>query len=240
VKLRRYGLDAPWVLLTLVLGGAAGLVVQAAMGRRLRSSTPVRAVRGYLGVSGVSALVQAAYMVVSSLWGKVRLWQEILDDAPPPPDAQVLELGPGHGWLLVEVARRLGPQGRVTGIDLWRPQDQAGNRRRVTEANLAEAGVADRVRLVDGDFTDLPFDDASFDLVLANLAVHNLPDPEHRAAALTQAARVLRPGGRAVLVDYTETATSVAVLSDAGLLARRSGPRLRMWPPVRVITASRP
>ena len=77
----------------------------------------------------------------------------------------------------------------------------SGNSMQATLANAAAEGVADRVELHTQDMTDLQFPDASFDLVVSNLAIHNLPDNDARRAAIDEAVRVLRPGGRAVIAD---------------------------------------
>lgn len=69
---------------------------------------------------------------------------------------------------------------------------------RVARAKLQHL-PAGRVELVQGDFTGLPFADASFDTVLFHQVLHFAANP---AAALTEAARVLRPGGRIAIVDF--------------------------------------
>jgi ArsR family transcriptional regulator len=69
---------------------------------------------------------------------------------------------------------------------------------RVARAKLQHLPTA-RIELVQGDFADLPFGDASFDTVLLHQVLHFAPDP---APALVEAARVLRPGGRIAIVDF--------------------------------------
>ena len=79
----------------------------------------------------------------------------------------------GRGAVLTAVARRL-TSGRAVGIDIWRAVDQAGNAKAVTERNVALEGVADRVEIETGDMRGLRFPDASFDLVVSSLAIHNI------------------------------------------------------------------
>jgi arsenite methyltransferase len=87
----------------------------------------------------------------------------------------------------------------------------------------------------------LPFDDASFDAVVSSIAIHNLPQADHRERACPEIARVLRPGGRVAVLDLRATGGYVIALEDAGLVdVARSGRSLRMCPPVRVVTARRP
>lgn len=69
---------------------------------------------------------------------------------------------------------------------------------RVARAKLQHL-PADRIALVQGDFQSLPFGDASFDTVLLHQVLHFAQEP---AQALTEAARVLRPGGRIAIVDF--------------------------------------
>ena len=69
---------------------------------------------------------------------------------------------------------------------------------RVARAKLQHLPT-ERVELVQGDFAQLPFDDASFDTVLFHQVLHFAQDP---ALAIAEAARVLRPGGRVAIVDF--------------------------------------
>ena len=69
---------------------------------------------------------------------------------------------------------------------------------RVARAKLQHLPT-ERVELVQGDFASLPFGDALFDTVLFHQVLHFAPDP---AAALVEAGRVLRPGGRVAIVDF--------------------------------------
>ena len=111
-------------------------------------------------------------------------------------------------------ARRL-PAGRAVGADVWRRRDQSGNSRAATERNAVAEGVAGRVEVVDADARDLPFEPASFDVVISSLAISNIRDSSGRAQALREAVRVLRPGGRLRIVDDGADRYA-AVLRDAG------------------------
>ena len=64
--------------------------------------------------------------------------------------------------------------GRVTGIDLWSTHDQSGNSREVTLRNASLEGVATGSTIETGDMRALPFPDATFDLVVSSLAIHNI------------------------------------------------------------------
>ena len=110
------------------------------------------------------------------------------------------DLGCGRGAVLLTFARRL-TTGRAVGLDLWRSVDQSGNTWTATRRTAAVEGLADRVDLVTGDLRSLPFADESFDVVVSGLALHNVPGAYARRAALGEAVRVLRPGGRLLVAD---------------------------------------
>ena len=98
---------------------------------------------------------------------------------------QALDVGCGTGAFLLPLARRLVPQGAtVIGLDL--AEGTLGQAR----ARVQAEGLP--VDCVIGDVEALPFDDSSFDLVLANYMLYHVPDLERAIAELR---RVLRPGG---------------------------------------------
>ena len=101
----------------------------------------------------------------------------------------LLDLGTGTGRLL-ELFQPL--YARAVGIDA------SADMLAVARANLDRAGIANaQVRL--GDIHNLPFQRDSFDVVTVHQVLHYLDDPER---ALAEAARVLRPGGRLLVVDF--------------------------------------
>jgi ubiquinone/menaquinone biosynthesis C-methylase UbiE len=107
---------------------------------------------------------------------------------------KVLEIGPGPGQLAGRLLA-LMPEARWTGLDID-PAMLAATRRR-----LAGGSVDDRATLVEGDAAALPFDDASFDLVVSSLSAHHWPDA---LAAVREMRRVLRPGASALVYDVPE------------------------------------
>jgi SAM-dependent methyltransferase len=185
----RYGIDAPPLPALL---GAAGVAATLAATRRRTGRTALAATGGVL-------LAGTGVYLHTTLRGKLRAWDAILDRAALTGDEHVLDLGCGRGAVLIAAARRL-PNGRAVGVDLW-SADQSGNRPAATLANAAAAGVADRVHVHSADMTSLPFPDASFDVVTSAMAIHNISSAEGRHRALDEAMRVLRPGGRLFVAD---------------------------------------
>jgi arsenite methyltransferase len=109
------------------------------------------------------------------------------------PGEQVLDLGCGAGTDTFVAAQMVGPEGRVTGIDMT-PEMLAKAR-----ASAAQMGLAD-VELVEGEAESLPFPDESFDVVVSNGVIDLIPDKD---AVFSELARVLRPGGRIQVADVT-------------------------------------
>ena len=103
------------------------------------------------------------------------------------------------------------------GVGVWRSVDQSGNSLEATRRNAIAEGVADRVELHTGDMTALPFENNSFDLVVSSLAVHNISGSAGREKAISEAVRVLRPGGRLMIADIRATRQHAAQLAKLGM-----------------------
>src|ERR1700716_1949210 len=136
-----------------------------------------------MGFYGAFFLGNALSFLYTTRRGKFRVWDQVLDDLHLRGDERVLDMGCGRGAVLTAVARRL-KTGRVTGIDLWSTHDQSGNSRDETLRNASLEGVGDRIDVDTGDMRALPFPDATFDVVVSSLAIHNIHSNTARAQAI--------------------------------------------------------
>jgi arsenite methyltransferase len=228
-----YGIDAPNILIGLV----AAAILMLFVGFFLAAGRSPSLGAGPWIISGVLA-VAAAWVAHGTLRAKPRAWRRALDALGLEGTEHTLDLGCGRGLVLIETATRV-PDGHSTGVDIWRNRDQSGNRRITTELNARIEGVADRITIRDADMTALPFEAASFDLVTAGFSLRCLARADERAAALDEAVRVLRPGGRLVVLDDAHSVEIAAHLRDRGLVdVERSTPLLGFGPPARLITAT--
>jgi SAM-dependent methyltransferase len=215
-----YGIDEPrWPALNAGLGAVC--LAGAALARR-RSGRGA-ALAWPVALFGTMLLGSAASYLHTTTRGKFAVWEELLRDLRLRGNETVLDMGCGRGAVLLMAAKLL-PNGRAIGIDLWRSAEQSGNDPEVTRRNAKLEGVEGRVALYTGDVRAMPFPDASADVVLSSLAIHNIHDPAGRLQALDEAIRVLRPGGRLLIADILYVADAYA-----GHLQERGLDDVQVW-----------
>jgi len=127
-----------------------------------------------------------------------RLWKRLaIGMADIRPGQQVLDLAGGTGDLVLLIAPRVGPQGRVVLSDINNAMIRTGR------ARLLDRGIAGNVEYVQADAERLPFPDNSFDCITMAFGLRNVT---HKQAALNSMYRVLKPGGRLLILEFSRPA----------------------------------
>jgi arsenite methyltransferase len=232
-----YGIDAPGVIRNMLLTGVA-LVASGFLFPTIHIGQVIILWNRSAFWPGGSFLVGGILMLIYAKWGKFRHRDRMLNMVSWRGDEQVLDVGTGRGLLLIGAARRL-TTGKSTGIDVWSTKDLSGNSLERTRANIEVEGVKDKTELRSDDARKLSFPDASFDVVLSNLCIHNIPDKQGRAQACLEIARVLKPGGTALISDFILTGFYRKVFAKAGLKTSRTGLNLLSFPPLRIVRAEK-
>jgi ubiquinone/menaquinone biosynthesis C-methylase UbiE len=114
------------------------------------------------------------------------------------PGSSVLEVAPGPGYYAIELAK-LGNY-NITGLDISETFVE------IARENAAKAGVRVNFRL--GNASAMPFADESFDFLVCSAAFKNFTEPQR---ALEEMYRVLKPGGRALIVDLRKDASEDSI-----------------------------
>jgi arsenite methyltransferase len=236
-----YGIDAPNVLRNLFLIGLACLGFGAFGPRYIHVGRVAFLPRPMLIGTGTLLLIEALLFLLYVKVGKFHHSDRMLSLHHWRGDEQVLDVGCGRGLLLAGAAKRLAAlngSGAATGIDIWSNVDMGGNSEAATRHNLQLEGINDRCTLTSVGAQEMPFPDATFDVIVSNLCLHNIYDREMRRQAVEQIARVLKPGGVAILSDYKLTGQYAEQLRGAGFQVKRQwGNPLTTFPPLRIVIA---
>ncbi len=154
-------------------------------------------------VRSVFDSVAGRYDIMNDLMsaGLHRLWKRYtVDQAALRPGNVVLDLAGGTGDLTRQFAAKVGKQGHVVLADINAAMLEQGRRR------LVDAGIAGNVTIAQVDAQKLPFADRSFDCVAMAFGLRNVTD---KNAALTSMYRVLKPGGKVMILEFSEPSKAI-------------------------------
>jgi len=148
-------------------------------------------------VRGVFDSVATRYDLMNDLMsaGLHRVWKRhTIDQAAVRPGHAVLDLAGGTGDLARAFASKVGSDGHIVLADINRAMLERGRER------LVDAGVAGNLSIAQVNAEQLPFADQSFDCITIAFGLRNVTDKE---AALASMYRVLKPGGKAMILEFS-------------------------------------
>ena len=149
-------------------------------------------------VQGVFSSVASRYDIMNDLMsgGIHRLWKDaMMDWLAPRPGQRLLDVAGGTGDVAFRFLRRAGDTAQATVLDLTEPMLIEGQKR--AEA----ANMAGQLDWVVGDAMALPFETNTFDVYTVSFGIRNVTRVEE---ALAEAFRVLRPGGRLMVLEFSQ------------------------------------
>lgn len=159
-------------------------------------------------VKGVFDSVASRYDIMNDLMsgGLHRIWKRFtIDEAGVKPGHRVLDLAGGTGDLTRAFAKQVGPEGEVVLADINHAMLEQGRRR------LVDAGVAGNLSIAQVDAENLPFADQSFDRISIAFGLRNVTNKE---AALASMYRVLKPGGKLLVLEFSKPAEAIKPAYD--------------------------
>lgn len=141
---------------------------------------------------------------------------------------------------MMGIAHRL-KSGRVVGIDLWLSDQLTGNDRASVLYNARAERVEEKIELYEGDLRALPFEEDEFDAVVSSWAISQIGTIGQQRLALKEAARVLKPGGMILIVDFGSIRRHVETLRAEGMVdISISDPNFIFFMPSIRLTARKP
>jgi demethylmenaquinone methyltransferase/2-methoxy-6-polyprenyl-1,4-benzoquinol methylase len=152
-------------------------------------------------VGAVFDSVAGRYDIMNDLMslGIHRLWKRFaIEQCGIRPGQSVLDLAGGTGDLAARLAPLVGPEGKVMVADINAAMLEVGRER------LLDQGLAGNLSFTQADAEALPFPDQYFDCVIIGFGLRNVTN---KLQALTEMYRVLRPGGRALILEFSHPST---------------------------------
>jgi ubiquinone/menaquinone biosynthesis C-methylase UbiE len=159
--------------------------------------------------------VSGSYLYYTKL-GKLHRRNKMISMIDWKGNEKVLDIGTGRGLLMIGAAKKL-TLGRSIGIDIWNSGDMHSNTYQNTMRNAELEGVLEKVEVRNEDVQSMSFPKDSYDVVLSNLCIHNIPTKDGREKACREIARVLKPNGTVVITDKSNTKEYGEIFAMEGL-----------------------
>lgn len=159
-------------------------------------------------VKGVFDSVASRYDIMNDLMsgGLHRLWKRhTIDQAGVRKGHVVLDLAGGTGDLAKEFAQQVGTTGHVVLADINAAMLMQGRRR------MVDGGAAGNSSIAQVDAQNLPFEDSTFDRITVAFGLRNVTDKD---AALRSMQRVLKPGGKLLILEFSKPAEAIQPAYD--------------------------
>jgi demethylmenaquinone methyltransferase/2-methoxy-6-polyprenyl-1,4-benzoquinol methylase len=149
-------------------------------------------------VAGVFHSVASKYDIMNDVmsFGIHRIWKKIaMQHTGLKPGGIALDVAGGTGDLTMQMADQVGPTGKIIISDINRSMLEEGRRR------LLDRGYGGNIEFVEANAEDLPFEDNSFDCITIAFGLRNVT---HQDRALQSMYRVLKPGGRLLVLEFSK------------------------------------
>ncbi|MDW7674390.1 MAG: demethylmenaquinone methyltransferase [Bacillota bacterium] len=154
-------------------------------------------------VQGMFDSIAARYDLLNSImsFGFDKSWRRFaVKRAEPKAGGNCLDICCGTGMITMELAKVVGNDGKVTGLDF------SENMLKVAQSNIEEFPLKDSITLIQGNAMELPFPDNSFDCVTVGWGLRNVPDIYQ---VVKEMRRVIIPGGKVVSLDMAKPTAPV-------------------------------
>jgi cyclopropane fatty-acyl-phospholipid synthase-like methyltransferase len=237
MKKINYGIDAPGVIRNLFIFSAIGFIV--AVFFPVIDLGPVIINGSSFFWMGVSCGLGGIWMLVYSMYGKMKHRDRILSKIEWKGNELVLDVGTGRGLLMIGAAKKL-TTGKAIGIDIWNAEDLTQNNMENTLNNAVLEGVKDKVEIKNENAVSMSFANDTFDIVISNLCLHNIYNAPDRKKACDEIARVLKNGGTAIISDFRHMKEYKKNFEQAGMQTKIfPGSYFTTFPPLSILTVKK-
>ena len=204
MKKINYGIDAPKVIMNLVIIGILLLLINKLL--RFGFFPQINFLKPSLLSTGICLIIAGLLMIAYSKYGKFHHRDRILKLHQWKGGEKVLDVGTGLGLLMIGAAKKLN-SGKSYGIDIFNSYDLSGNAIEQTKVNIELEKVSGNTEVLSENILKTNFDNNYFDVIISNLCLHNLYKPEERKQACREIYRILKPGRQATISDFKHTAS---------------------------------